>query len=468
MLTRFLQILLLATVPLLACRPVSADESASPPRVEEEMWALPFPLPVLAYVVRPLGDGPFPLVVMNHGISLDANQRTMFPPVEYRDAAFWFARRGYFVISPLRYGASSLDDKDRGLYGAVFAHVGSCDNPNFVGPGLAIATLDEWVIEYMEKKKQIAPGKVIIVGQSGGGWGSIALGSLNPPSVRAIITFAAGRGGRAEGKPNNNCAPDKLVTATGDFGRTARVPMLWLYCENDTYFGPELAKRMHNAFTAAGGNAELHVLSAHGDDGHFLIDSADAVPSWAPLVSQFLEKHSAIAQERQLPTNLARSEDLQVRPPRVQLPKNIQYSAWRKLCFKGSDGATLCRTTSTGTQDTGEIVVRVDLVERADGGAARLQLFVPQGANLAMGVEATVDQAAPTKIQYNWCLTNICIAADLVSPKLIGEMESGQILKIEQVDFNSSTIAMSVPLDQFAAAHKGPPAETYDFNLDEN
>ena len=43
----------------------------------------------------------------------------------YRDAAFWFARRGYFVISPLRYGASSLDAKDVGLYGAVFGHVGS-------------------------------------------------------------------------------------------------------------------------------------------------------------------------------------------------------------------------------------------------------------------------------------------------------------------------------------------------------
>src|SRR6476620_4561664 len=104
MLTRLLQILLLATIALLACRPASGDESASPPRIEEEIWALPFPLPVLAYVVRPLGDGPFPLVVMNHGISLDANQRTMFPAVEYRYAAFWFARRGYFVISPLRYG----------------------------------------------------------------------------------------------------------------------------------------------------------------------------------------------------------------------------------------------------------------------------------------------------------------------------------------------------------------------------
>ena len=174
---------------------------------------------------------------------------------------------------------------------------------------------------------------------------------------------------------------------------------------------------------------------------------------------------TAMAQQRQ---HSAQNEDLQFRPPRVQLPQNIQYSAWRKLCFKGSDGATLCRTTSTGTEDNGEVVVRVDLIERPDGGAARLQLFVPQGLNLAMGVKATVDQAAPTKFPYNFCLTNICIAADLASPKLIGEMESGQILKIEQADFNSSTVAMNVPLNQFAAAHKGPPAETYDYNLDEN
>ena len=353
-------------------------------------------------------------------------------------------------------------------YGAVFGHVGSCDNPNFRGPGLAVATLNEWVIENMQKKKQIAPGKAIVVGQSGGGWGSIALASRNPPSVSAVITFAAGRGGRVDGKPNNNCAPDKLVAATGEFGRTARVPMLWIYAENDSYFGPELTKRMHNAFTAAGGDAEYHLLPAFGNDGHFLIDSADAVPLWAPLVSQFLEKHSAMAQQRQLPSNSAQNEKLQVRPPRVQLPPNIQYSSWRKLCFKGSDGATLCRTTLSGTQDNGEVVVRIDLIERPEGGAARLQLFVPQGGNLAMGVKAIVDQAAPTQFPYNFCLTNICIAADHVSPRLIGEMESGQTLKIELSDFNSSTVAMNVPLDQFAAAHKGPPAETYDFNLDEN
>ena len=85
-----------------------------------------------------------------------------------------------------------------------------------------------------------------------------------------------------------------------------------------------------------------------------------------------------------------------------------------------------------------------------------------------MGVNATVDQAANTKFPYNFCLSNICIAADHVSSKLIGEMESGQTLKIELSDFNSSTVAMNFPLNQFATAHKGPPAETYDFNIDDN
>jgi invasion protein IalB len=156
----------------------------------------------------------------------------------------------------------------------------------------------------------------------------------------------------------------------------------------------------------------------------------------------------------------------ELRPPRVQLPTNIQYSEWKKVCFKGSDGATLCRTTSSGTEGTGEVVARVDLIERVGSDAARLQLFIPQGFNLTMGVTATVDQAAPTEFPYNFCLTNICIAADHVSAKLIGELKSGQTLKIGLTDFNSSTVVLNFPLSQFAAAHAGPPSETFDFNID--
>jgi dienelactone hydrolase len=275
---------------ILIC-PALADDPAPAQQVQEEVWALPLPLPVLAYVARPVGSGPFPLVIMNHGIAIDPRERSFFPLIEFRDAALWFARRGYFVVSPVRYGGTRFEVPERGIHSDFFAHVGHCDKPNFKAPGLFIATLDQFVIDYMVHEKLVAPGKIVVVGQSGGGWGAIALSSLNLPSVRAIITFAAGRGGRVDGKPNNNCAPDKLVEATAEFGRTSRIPMLWLYIENDSYFGPEISRRMHQAFTAAGGQAEYHLFPPFGNEGHIFIDSRDSLPLWTPLVSEFLDKH---------------------------------------------------------------------------------------------------------------------------------------------------------------------------------
>lgn len=268
---------------------VASDETV---RIQEEIWALPLPLPMFAYVVRPVGDGPFPLVIMNHGVALGAVERSFFPLVEFHDAAKWFAGRGNLVVAPVGsgYGASAIDIPERGIYGPFFSKIGKCSNPNFRDPGLAVAQTDLWIIDYMAAEKRIVPKDIIVVGQSAGGWGSIALSSLNPAQVKAIITFAAGRGGHVDGKPNNNCAPDRLVQATEEFGRSSRVPMLWIYIENDTFFGPVLSKRMHDAFTAAGGRAEYHLLPPFGNEGHFLIGSPDAIPIWAPLVSRFLDE----------------------------------------------------------------------------------------------------------------------------------------------------------------------------------
>ena len=295
MLQRYLRGLIAALLLALTSLslPARADDQAASPRIQEEIWALPLALPMLAYVVRPVGDGPFPLAIMNHGVSLKPLDRSFFPLVEFRDAAMWFARRGYFVVAPVGsgYGAAAIDIPERGLYGPFFSKVGKCTNPNFRDPGLAVAQVDLWIIDYMAAEKRIVPKDVIVIGQSAGGWASIALSSLNPPPVKAIITFEAGRGGRVDGKPNNNCAPDKLVEVTGEFGRTSRVPMLWIYTENDTFFGPALSNRMHQAFTAAGGSAEYHLLPPFGSDGHFLIGSPDSIPIWSPLVSRFLDKY---------------------------------------------------------------------------------------------------------------------------------------------------------------------------------
>jgi hypothetical protein len=114
---------------------------------------------MFAYVARPVGDGPFQLVIMNHGVSLNPRDRSFFPPVEFRDAAKWFANRGYLVVAPVGtgYGASAIDIPEHGLYGPFFSKVGKCSNPNFRAPGMAVAQVDLWIIDYMAAEKRILP-----------------------------------------------------------------------------------------------------------------------------------------------------------------------------------------------------------------------------------------------------------------------------------------------------------------------
>src|SRR5437763_14459272 len=70
--------------------------------------------------------------------------------------------------------------------------------------------------------------------------------------------------------------------------------------------------------------------------------------------------------------------------------KDITYGDWRKLCFKAGGAPTLCRTSITGTFPTGQMAVRVDVIEREGAGSARLQVFVPVGMYLQHPARLTV------------------------------------------------------------------------------
>ena len=126
-----------------------------------------------------------------------------------------------------------------------------------------------------------------MVGQSAGGWGTLALSSLNPPGVAAMIDFAGGRGGHQPGV--GNCEPSALVKAAGKYGATARVPLLWINSANDTFFEPKLVNRMVEAYTRAGGQAVHQPVAAFGKEGHNLASSDSGAPIWRPLVEEFLQ-----------------------------------------------------------------------------------------------------------------------------------------------------------------------------------
>jgi len=173
------------------------------------------------------------------------------------------------------------------------------------------------------------------------------------------------------------------------------------------------------------------------------------------------------AASQQNSTAATKPAEAEVAPRGQREVKDIAYRDWRKLCFKPGGAKMVCRTSITGTFATGQQAVRLDIIEREGDDIKRLQLFAPVGMYLPAGVKITVDQRTPFQAPYNWCLTNACIAARVIDPKLVREMDLGRTLRLEFVDSNLVSLTTSLPLAQFASAHKGAPAQTFEQEIDE-
>ena len=235
-------------------------------------------------VCRPAASGPAPLVVINHGSPVDAAARSVMRPMPCEaESVRWFTSRGYVAAIPMRRGYAPTG----GPWAEGF---GGCARGDYGPAGLEAASDILAAVRAMQARPDVARGPALVVGQSAGGWGSLALSSLNPPEVGAIVNFAGGRGGGQGGVPNQVCREDRLVAAAGDYGRTARVPTLWIYAANDSFFNHALASRMVEAYRAGGGRAEFFAAPPYGRDGHGFFHGQGGSATWGPQVAAFLSR----------------------------------------------------------------------------------------------------------------------------------------------------------------------------------
>jgi dienelactone hydrolase len=261
--------------------------------------ALRIPMPAAgprgleALLVRPAGNGPFPLALLSHGAPRQGSDRAGMSANGLYRQGVEFARRGFAALIVMRrgYGTSG---------GSYAENSGPCANRNYLRTARESATDLRAAVAAMKNRTDITTNGFIAVGVSAGGFASVALSADPPPGLAAAINFAGGRGSRAD---DDVCDEDSLVRAFTTLGKTSRIPMLWVYAQNDKFFGPVLARKMHAAFTGAGGRAQFIAAGAFGDDGHTLFSRGVAI--WTPMVDDFLRAQNLGRRDLLAPPTLA-------------------------------------------------------------------------------------------------------------------------------------------------------------------
>jgi dienelactone hydrolase len=240
-------------------------------------------------ICRPAGEESARVVVIAHGSPAAARRPRMQPAACGSEAARWFLDRGFVVLAGLRRGfGQSAAPYAEGVGGPFGRFTWPCDNADYLQAGLEAARDLAAMVEYAASLPFARPTGMILVGQSAGGWATIAYNAVPHPRVTALVDMAGGRGGHLHGGPNENCHPERLAAAAGRLARTATTPMLWVYTANDSYFAPPIAAAMYAAYTQNGGRAEFERLGPFGQDGHRLFFGPGGSRIWGPLVERYL------------------------------------------------------------------------------------------------------------------------------------------------------------------------------------
>lgn len=220
-----------------------------------------------------------PYLVINHGRPASPADFEKMGRVRYPAIARYLVSRGFTVLIPTRVGYGDSGGPD-------LENSGKCDARNFAPAFRAAAEQTLAVLAYASQLPYVDSQRGLLVGQSFGGATTIALSTLAVPGLRGAVNFAGGAGGNPTTHPGQPCSAQRLAALYQDYGHQARVPTLWLYSENDQFFGSVLPRQWFDGFVAGGGTGRFVTLPPFKNDGH---PSFSGNPeAWKPEFEAFL------------------------------------------------------------------------------------------------------------------------------------------------------------------------------------
>jgi dienelactone hydrolase len=259
--------------------PASADEATQfpPAPMHEQVLSLPGdperPVTLQVTLFTPQGAGPFPLAVMNHGAAANGNAASE-PRYRATFSAYYFLSRGYAVALPMMRGFAGSGGQV-GRHGCDVAALG-INNARDIAAVINVLATTQPNIDF---------SRIVVAGQSFGGWNTLAFGLVGHAGVKGLVNF---EGGVRESDCTNQDA--SLVATAAYFGAHTTLPSLWFYGDNDKTFPPETWRAMYARYTSSHGPAELVAYGSFMDDAHQLLSHGESIPIWVPRLDAFLQR----------------------------------------------------------------------------------------------------------------------------------------------------------------------------------
>jgi carboxymethylenebutenolidase len=241
-----------------------------------------------AYLWKPVGPGPFPAVLFNHGSGgADADHTAGMPITQAAGVlAPFFVEHGYAFLYPFRRGhgpSASQAPFMQDILRREEDSKGSEARQQLLFKLLTTEQLDDVMasLAFLKTVPEIDAHRIAIAGHSFGGQLTL-LAAERDQTIHAAVTFA----GAANGWERSAELRERLLTAI----RKTNAAIMLTHAENDysTAAGRALAaelERLHKPYL-------LKIYPAVGltpDDGHGML--YENIPAWESDVFEFLDRH---------------------------------------------------------------------------------------------------------------------------------------------------------------------------------
>ena len=255
------------------------SQNVSSPLPHETVFYRSGSLRIEAYLYKPEGKGPFPVVIYNHGSRPAREQNEM--PFAY--VGKMLAAIGYLVLVPERRGYGKSE-------GTPFSEeIGEDRGPRYVARLYQEADDVIAAAEFVKTLPDADSSRVAVMGWSFGGIVSVFAASRSE-RFRVVVDQAGGALSW-EGSPS-------LQSALKEAAGKIRIPLLGMVSENDRT--TESVKVVVKEAKKHGDRASMVVYKAfkprenpNGIAPGHMIFAADGIPIWARDLADFLRKEMA-------------------------------------------------------------------------------------------------------------------------------------------------------------------------------